>query len=116
DRETIAAFRALTLPPHIRILPVPPGQPRTKPSALNFGLTFSTGELVVVFDAEDRPDPQQARAAAAAFRSGARNLAVVQAPLLAHNPRSGWIASQFALEYAIHFRVWLPFLARMRAP
>lgn len=116
DLETLSAFRALDLPSHVRLLPAPPGQPRTKPRALNYGLAFASGDLIVVFDAEDRPDPRQPRAAAAKFRSGPRDLAVVQAPLLAHNASAGWLASQFALEYAIHFRVWLPFLARMRAP
>src|SRR5690606_32310519 len=45
-----------------------------------------------------------------------RNLAVVQAPLAIHNGGSSWIARQFEMEYAILFKVWLPFLARLGFP
>lgn len=116
DAETIAAVRALSLPAHFEVIPVPPGEPRTKPKALNYGLAFARGKVVAVFDAEDRPVPDQPRAAMQAFLSGPANLAVVQAPLRIHNAGASWFARQFALEYAIHFRVWLPTLARIGAP
>jgi cellulose synthase/poly-beta-1,6-N-acetylglucosamine synthase-like glycosyltransferase len=116
DAETIGALRKLRLPDGFEMLPVPPGAPRTKPRALNYGLAFARGDIVAVLDAEDRPSPHQAREAVEAFTAGGRDLAVVQAPLLAHNGDQSWIARQFALEYAIHFLVWLPFLARLGAP
>ena len=40
----------------------------------------------------------------------------MQAPLLIHNRSEGWLAGQFEVEYAIHFRVWLPFLAQLGLP
>jgi cellulose synthase/poly-beta-1,6-N-acetylglucosamine synthase-like glycosyltransferase len=46
---------------------VPPAEPRTKPKALTFALPFARGDYVVVFDAEDRPEPDQLRKAASAF-------------------------------------------------
>ena len=98
------------------VIPVPPGEPRTKPKALNYGLTFARGEVVAVFDAEDRPSPEQAREAAAAFQKAGGKLAVVQAPLLIHNRDDSWLAGQFEVEYAIHFNVWLPFLSRANVP
>lgn len=52
----------------------------------------------------------------AAFRARPANLAVVQVPLQLHNGGDSWIARQFALDYAIHFRVWLPLLAQLRLP
>jgi glycosyltransferase XagB len=116
DLPTLRAIEALNLPMCFEVIPVPPGAPRTKPKALNYGLNFARGEFVAVFDAEDHPSPDQARAAIAAFRSGPANLAVVQAPLLIHNGDDAWFASQFEVEYAIHFRVWLPFLARLHVP
>lgn len=116
DPETIAAVGAQILPAHFEVLPVPPGLPRTKPKALNYAVAFARGEFIAIFDAEDAPSPDQPRSAIAAFRSGSAKLAVVQAPLQVHNGDDSWIARQFALEYAIHFRVWLPLLAQLRLP
>ncbi len=41
--------------------------PRTKPKALNYALPFVSGEHVVVYDAEDIPEPGQLRLAASTF-------------------------------------------------
>jgi cellulose synthase/poly-beta-1,6-N-acetylglucosamine synthase-like glycosyltransferase len=100
----------------VEVIPVPPGEPRTKPKALNYGLSFARGDIIVVFDAEDRPSPGQAREAVAAFQRGSKDLAIIQAPLLIHNRDEGWPAGQFDVEYAIHFNVWLPFLSRCDIP
>lgn len=116
DDQTIDAVSLANPPARFEIIPIPPSAPRTKPKALNYGLAFARGEIIAVFDAEDRPSPEQPREAVSAFRSGERSLAVVQAPLLIHNGADGWLARQFEVEYAIHFHVWLPFLARLRLP
>lgn len=116
DRETLDAIERLGVHDTFEVIPVPPGLPRTKPKALNYGLRFARGDLVAIFDAEDRPHPGQPRAAVAAFRTRDRRLAVVQAPLSIHNGGDSWFSAQFELEYAIHFRVWLPMLARLGAP
>ncbi len=116
DHATIAAADALALPPCFEILRVPPGEPRTKPRALNFALAFARGELVVIFDAEDRPAPGQLRAALDAFDADDERLACVQAPLAWYNARETWLTRQFALEYAALFHVVLPALARWGWP
>lgn len=116
DMATINAVLEADPPLWFEIIPVPPGNPRTKPKALNYGLANARGSIVAVFDAEDRPDPAQPRAAMAAFQRAGPKLAVVQAPLLIHNGKEGWLARQFEVEYAIHFRVWLPFLAWLKLP
>ncbi|MEZ5938825.1 MAG: glycosyltransferase [Hyphomonadaceae bacterium] len=116
DEETLEALTVSSLPAHVRIVPVPPGEPRTKPRALNYGLLEATGDLVGVYDAEDLPEANQLLEVVAAFQSGPKNLAVVQAPLAAHNGADSWIARQFEIEYAIHFRVWLSFLTRVNVP
>jgi len=116
DDNTLRAVLAVDRPQWFEIIPVPPGDPRTKPKALNYGLASARGQFVAVFDAEDRPAPEQPRAAMSAFHAGGKTLAVVQAPLQIHNGTQGWIARQFQIEYAIHFRVWLPFLARLGLP
>lgn len=77
-REALARHR---LPPWMRIIVTPEGEDlRTKPRALNVGLIGARGELVAVFDAEDRPDRGQLRAAARRFAADPK-LAVLQAPL-----------------------------------
>lgn len=117
DTPTIEALKAaIHDAPHICILPVPPSFPRTKPKALNYGLSFAKGDIVSVYDAEDVPHPDQLRAVINAFLDGSENLAVVQAPLHAYNGRDSWIASQFALEYLVHFDVWLPGLNSLGCP
>lgn len=116
DTDTLRVAQDLHVHRLCEVIPVPPGQPRTKPKALNYGLHFARGDIVAIFDAEDRPARGQLRAAVEAFRTGDRRLAVVQAPLSIHNGKDGWLAAQFEIEYAIHFRVWLPFLARIGAP
>ncbi len=116
DVDTLAAALAVGHAPHIEIVVIPPARPRTKPKALNVGLALARGDYVVVYDAEDRPHPQQLRAALAAFEDGGATLACVQAPLAIDNGGASWIAEQFSAEYAIQFREMLPLLARLGLP
>jgi glycosyltransferase XagB len=113
DAQTLQALSALQKASNFRIIRVPAGGPRTKPNALQTALPFARGRFLTVYDAEDRPDPQQLRQAFDAFFSGPANLAVVQAPLVTWNHNESWIAKQFALDYAIWFRVMLPAFARI---
>ena len=116
DRETRAALADLSRPPHIRTILVPPGEPRTKPRALNQALRHCTGEILAIFDAEDRPHPGQLRVAAESFAAGAMGLACLQAPLNWFNGSESWITRQFALEYGAHFHALLPLYRRLRWP
>ncbi|MEZ5958791.1 MAG: glycosyltransferase [Hyphomonadaceae bacterium] len=116
DVDTIAAALAVSGAPHIEVVIIPACAPRTKPKALNVGLSRARGEFIVVYDAEDHPHPQQLRAALAAFEDNGDSLICVQAPLAIDNPNASWIARQFAAEYAIQFREILPFLASIGAP
>lgn len=112
---TAAAEREMQGLAHMRTLVVPPGQPRTKPRALCYGLAFAKGELVTVYDAEDRPAPDQLRRAAAALLAGPDHLACVQARLEIAGA-GGWLERQFAIEYACLFSGVLPWLARAALP
>lgn len=116
DTATIAAARAHA-PAGWRIVTVPPGSPQTKPRACNVGLVLASGALVVVFDGEDRPDPGQARLAAAALAADPR-LAVVQARLGCDHagPGSPIVTRLWALEYAALFGAVLPILSRLGLP
>jgi cellulose synthase/poly-beta-1,6-N-acetylglucosamine synthase-like glycosyltransferase len=116
DEETRrAAERAIEGTP-FEIVVAPPVPPRTKPRALVFALEFVRGELVTVYDAEDRPHPMQLREAHAAFSRASPDLACLQAPLLIDNLKAGALARYFALEYAALFDGLLPALAALRMP
>ena len=116
DRDTIEALHNISMPPNHRIIEVPPGLPRTKPKALNYGLQFASGAFVVIYDAEDRPHPYQLREAFAGFAAGGPRLACLQAPLIVTNAANGWLSRMFAFEYLVHFRGLLPHLAQERLP
>jgi glycosyltransferase XagB len=112
DAETHDGLATLNLPPHIRPITVPPGQPRTKPRALNVGLARATGEYVVVYDAEDRPEPDQLRKAVAAFQALPRRVVCLQARLNFYNPRQTVLTRLFTVDYVLWYSALLPGLTR----
>lgn len=115
DHETRHALDFFHLPPHIRPLSVPAGEPRTKPRALNVGLARARGEYIVVYDAEDRPEADQLRKAAATFRELPRRVICVQARLNFYNARQSILASLFTVDYVQWYYMLLPGLARRGA-
>ena len=114
DTHTIDAVKRLRAGPHWEIIITAPIGPATKPKALNAGLARARGELVTIYDAEDRPHPDQLLHAAHAFASDSTgNLGCVQAPLGYYNAQTNGLTRQFALEYAAHFHVLLPAMTRL---
>lgn len=113
DNQTKQALEGVNLPPHVRILTVPDGQPRTKPRAMNYALDFCKGDIIGIYDAEDAPAPDQLLRVADAFADAPADLACVQGVLDYYNPRQGWLARCFTIEYASWFRVMLPGMRRL---
>jgi cellulose synthase/poly-beta-1,6-N-acetylglucosamine synthase-like glycosyltransferase len=117
DVATKAAALAAGLAPHMRVIDLPPGPPQTKPRSCNLGLLLARGDLVVIFDAEDRPDPDQLLKSAAAFAASPDGkLACVQARLFFYNANRNLLTRQFALEYTLRYGMILPGLARLGLP
>lgn len=126
DAETIAAAKASRPPEYVRILIVPKGDPQTKPRACNYGLTFARGEYVVIYDAEDRPDPGQLRASIAAFKQdeferqhlnpNRKPLICVQAALNYFNADQNVLTRMFTIEYTHWFDSMLPGLDNSGIP
>ncbi len=117
DLATRAAIARLGPMPHVQVLIAPTTGPKTKPKALNCALPFARGSFTAVFDAEDRPDPGQLRAALDAFRNHDTDVACAQASLcIDNNNKDSWLSRTFAAEYAGQFDVFLPGLAAMRMP
>ncbi|WP_375463053.1 glycosyltransferase [uncultured Methylobacterium sp.] len=116
DAGTIAALARIPLPARFEVIAVPAGVPRTKPRALNVALPLARGDLLVVYDAEDVPDPGQLRLAAEVFARASPRTACLQGRLVIDNPEDSWIARCFALEYAGLFDVLNPALAHWHLP
>jgi cellulose synthase/poly-beta-1,6-N-acetylglucosamine synthase-like glycosyltransferase len=92
DHETRGALLRFNLGPPFEIVIAPPIGPRTKPKALNVALPFARGAYTVVYDAEDKPEPDQLRRALDAFHKGGNRLACVQASLTIDNTADNWLA------------------------
>ncbi|MFZ0425734.1 MAG: glycosyltransferase family 2 protein [Xanthobacteraceae bacterium] len=116
DLETIAAARNLGLEGVFEIIIVPASEPQTKPKACNFALRFARGEYLVIYDAEDRPEPDQLRKVVATFRRSPPNTACLQCRLSYYNVNENWLTRMFTLDYALWFDQVLPGLERMGMP
>lgn len=108
DHTTRRALASILLPYGFHVVVLPAGLPRTKPRALNVGLAFASGSLIVVYDAEDRPHKQQLREAASLFAAYGPETACLQSALVIDNGPESPLAHLFALEYACLFDVLIP--------
>jgi len=116
DHETIDAAKALALEGIFEIIRVPASQPQTKPKACNYALKFARGEFLVIYDAEDKPEPDQLKKVVAAFRSSPDNTACIQCRLNYYNARENWLTRMFTLDYSLWFDMMLPGLERLKVP
>ncbi|HTO39683.1 MAG TPA: glycosyltransferase [Rhizomicrobium sp.] len=116
DGETRAALARLDLDASFHAVIVPPSNPRTKPKACNYALRFARGEFTVIFDAEDRPEPDQLRKAVSRFRAGPETVSCLQARLNFYNRNENWLTRLFALDYALWFDFLLPGLDMLAVP
>jgi cellulose synthase/poly-beta-1,6-N-acetylglucosamine synthase-like glycosyltransferase len=116
DTETIEAAKAAGLPQWMTIIVVPRGVPQTKPKACNVGLFFARGQHLVIYDAEDKPDPDQLKKAVVAFRRGGPDLVCVQAALNYWNVYENFLTRMFTAEYSFWFDYMLPGLDVLNLP
>ena len=115
DEVTLAAARALTLPPGFRVTEIPKSFPRTKPKACNIGLYLAKGEYLVIYDAEDLPEKDQLKKAVLAFEVSPEKVVCVQSRLNYYNPRQNVLTRWFTAEYSAWFDLQLPGLAALGA-
>jgi cellulose synthase/poly-beta-1,6-N-acetylglucosamine synthase-like glycosyltransferase len=116
DSETRDALRAISLGPHFRRVIVPASEPRTKPKACNYGLLHARGDYVVIFDAEDLPDPDQLKKVVVAFRKATPDVVCIQAKLNYWNADQNLLTRWFTSEYSMWFDLFLPGLDATGAP
>ena len=104
---------------HVSVVVIAPGGPKTKPNAMNVAMrrVMEAGcTLLTIFDAEDRPDPDQLLKAVGTFRLAPAELACLQAELAFWNDDTNWVTALYWIAYKIHFLRFLPGLARLRLP
>ena len=116
DEETIAAFKEINPPDYIKAVILPPSQPKTKPKACNYGLIHARGEYVVIFDAEDKPDPDQLKRVIVAFNKIPANVICIQCKLNYFNRSQNLLTRWFSIEYSMWFDLFLPGLDARNVP
>ncbi|HPF17040.1 MAG TPA: glycosyltransferase [Thermotogota bacterium] len=116
DKETYEAAKIAEPPSNWRFLIIPPSQPQTKPKACNYGLFFSRGEYLVIYDAEDIPEPDQLKKAYLAFKNNDESYICFQGALNYFNKDQNLLTKLFTLEYSYWFDYMLPGLFMMDLP
>jgi len=116
DVLTLQAAKDARPPANWRFIVVPNRQPRTKPKACNYGLAFANGEYLVIYDAEDIPEPAQLKTAVCAFRKNTPDYVCFQAALNYFNAEENVLTRMFTLEYSYWFDYLIPGLDRLRLP
>ena len=116
DPVTPLTLARIAPPPWCRVLTAPDDALRTKPRALNYALDFARGDIIGIYDAEDRPEPGQLAAIAAQFAAAPPEVGALQGHLDFYNSRRNWLSRCFSIEYAIWFRVLLRGMQRLGIP
>ena len=116
DRKTIEIAKSCKPPNTWRFFYVPNGTPTTKPKACNYGLYFSRGEYLVIYDAEDIPEPDQLKKALAAFINNGPDYSCFQAYLNYYNKYENFLTRMFTLEYTYWFDYMLNGLHVLKLP
>jgi cellulose synthase/poly-beta-1,6-N-acetylglucosamine synthase-like glycosyltransferase len=98
------------------VLIAPQSKPQTKPKACNFGLIRAHGEFVVIYDAEDRPEPDQLKKDYLAFKKLPEQYICVQAKLNYYNYNQNLLTKWFTQEYSMWFELLLPGIVQMTVP
>ncbi len=116
DKETIKEVGNYDLPKYFQTVIVPDSKPKTKPKASNYGLKHATGEYIVIYDAEDVPDPLQLKKAILAFEKAGPRIICIQAKLNFYNPHQNLLTRVFTAEYSLWFDLVLTGLQSIHAP
>ncbi len=116
DDKTLNAVRELDFPANFEVIVVPFHMPKTKPKACNYGLFFSRGEYLTIYDAEDVPDSNQLKKVVVLFRKLPEDFVVIQGALNYFNKNENILTRMFTLEYSYWFDYMLPGLETLDVP
>jgi len=116
DDKTLNAVRNLDFPANFEVIVVPFHMPKTKPKACNYGLHFSRGEFLAIYDAEDVPDSDQLKKVVCQFRKLPEEFVVLQGALNYFNKNENFLTRMFTLEYSYWFDYMLTGLETLDVP
>ncbi len=116
DDKTLNAVRALDFPANFEVIVVPFHMPKTKPKACNYGLHFSRGEFLTIYDAEDIPDADQLKKTVFLFNKLPKKFICLQGALNYFNRNENMLTRMFTLEYSYWFDYMLPGLGTLDIP
>lgn len=116
DEEAQQVLKAMDLPHFFQMIVIPDGEPKTKPKACNYGLIRARGDYVVIYDAEDRPDPDQLKKVFLAFQKSSDETVCIQAKLNYFNSEQNLLTRFFTQEYSNWFELMLPGVMQMDIP
>lgn len=116
DVEAQEILKHMNLPSYYSVLVVPASMPKTKPKACNYGLIRARGEYVVIYDAEDRPDPDQLKKVHLTFKACSESTVCVQAKLNYFNSEQNMLTRWFTQEYSMWFELLLPGIMQLNVP
>ena len=116
DLDTINLARSLNLPAYYTILVVPHSLPKTKPKACNYGLISARGKYTVIYDAEDKPEPDQLKKVYLAFKRLPEEYVCIQAKLNYYNSKQNLLTKWFTQEYSMWFELLLPGVMQLNIP
>ena len=113
DPQTKEALLNTYLPDNVGISVVPYSIPKTKPKACNWGLSLAQGDYLVIYDAEDEPEPLQLKKAYVAFNKVPSDVICLQSKLNYYNPHQNVLTRLFTAEYSLWFDIILTGLQKM---
>lgn len=116
DEMTYNAIRNMKFPTNFEPIIVPYAQPKTKPKACNYGLYFSKGKYLTIYDAEDIPDSDQLKQTYTLFNKLPEDYIAIQCALNYFNKSENFLTKMFTLEYSYWFDYMLPGLDNLRIP
>jgi cellulose synthase/poly-beta-1,6-N-acetylglucosamine synthase-like glycosyltransferase len=117
DWETREALAKVNVPAHFEIFTIPtPLNPKGKPAACNIALKAVKTDYLVIYDAEDRPEPSQLKKAVKRFKELPENVVCLQGKLNWFNHKETWLTKFFTIEYTTWFDFFILGLSRLGLP
>lgn len=113
DDDFLEDITNMEKPDHFRIVSSTAAFPFTKPKVCNLGLRTTNAEFVTIYDAEDKPDPDQLLKVLYKFEQDP-DISCVQCRLHFNNESNNLMTRFFNLEYLTWFGLTIQGLSRVQ--